>query len=426
MNLLVRAIGARVHYAWVALALAFLTLLAAAAVRASPSVLIVPLEQAFGWSPTTISFAISLNLVLYGVMGPFAAALMQRFGIRRTVLGALVVVLAGVLASTAMSRPWHLMLFWGLLVGVGAGTAAPVLGVTVVNRWFVARRGLAMGIVTAASAAGQLIFLPILAHVATGDGWRPAVLVVALVLVVLIPVVALLLPETPQALGIGAYGERGARAEAAGRPVNPLVAAVDVLGRCVVSGDFWILFSAFFVCGASANGLVGTHLVAFCFDNGIAEVQAAWLLAAMGAFNIVGATLSGWLSDRYDPRVLLMCFFGLRGLSLLYLPYSHFDFATLSVFALFYGLDWIATVPPIMRLINDRFGKVDAPVVFGWVFVSHQLGAGSIAFAAGALRAGLGSYLVPFMLSGTLCVAAAVLVLRAGRMPGRLVPEAVD
>ena len=210
------------------------------------------------------------------------------------------------------------------------------------------------------------------------------------------------------------FGETGAPPESARAVANPLVAAAEVLGRCVKSGDFWILFCAFFTCGASANGLVGTHLVAFCFDNGIPQVQAAWLLAAMGAFNIIGATLSGWLSDRYDPRVLLMCFFGLRGLSLLYLPYSQFDFSTLSVFALFYGLDWIATVPPIMRLINNRFGKVDGPVVFGWVFVAHQFGAGSIASLAGLLRAELGSYMVPFMLSGALCVAAAILVLRTG------------
>ncbi len=411
MNLVARSIGARVHYAWVALALTFLTLLCAAAVRASPAVLIVPLEQDFGWSPATISLAISLNLVLYGVMGPFAAALMQRIGIRRTLIGGLCVVLVGVLASTLMTRPWHLVLFWGLLVGIGAGSVAPVLGATVVNRWFSARRGLAIGIVTAASAAGQLIFLPILAGAAQRDGWRTAVYVVAGVLVVVIAVTALFLPERPESLGIRPFGEKGLPEPA--RPlVNPLAAAINVLARCVKSVDFWILFGAFFTCGASANGLVGTHLVAFCFDNGIPQVQAAWLLAAMGAFNIVGTTLSGWLSDRYDPRVLLMGFFGLRGLSLLYLPYSHFDFSTLSVFALFYGLDWIATVPPILRLITNGFGKTDAPVVFGWIFVAHQVGAGTIASLAGALRADLGSYVVPFMLSGTLCVVVALLVLR--------------
>lgn len=417
-----RTLPGNVHYAWLVLGLTFVTLLAAAAVRASPSVLIIPLEQAFGWSPATISFAISLNLLLYGLMGPFAAALMQRIGVRRTLIGALLVVEAGVAASTFMTAPWHLVLCWGLLIGMGAGTVAPVLGATVVNRWFSARRGLAMGIVTASSAAGQLLFLPILARVAETSGWRPAVIVVALALAAVIPVVAFLLPERPESLGLRPYGETGVASPVKQVAANPLVIAVSVLGRGVKSGDFWIFFATFFICGASANGLVGTHLISFCFDNGIPEMQAAWLLAGMGAFNIVGTTLSGWLSDRYDNRLLLMCYFGLRGLSLLYLPYSHFDFATLSVFAVFYGLDWIATVPPMMRLITDKFGKTDAPVVFGWIFAGHQLGAGSIAFLAGALRADLGTYLLPFLLSGGLCLAASLLVLRIGASGSRLAP----
>jgi MFS family permease len=411
------------HYAWLILALTFTTLLAAAAVRASPSVLIVPLEQAFGWSPAAISTAISLNLLLYGVMGPFAAALMQKIGIRRALLAALAVVEVGVLSSLAMRTPWQLTLCWGLLVGVGAGTVAPVLGATVVNRWFTARRGLAMGIVTAASAAGQLIFLPVLAHVAEAGGWKPAVLVVALALAAVMPVIFFLMPERPDSLGLAPLGETAVRPPPAPAG-NPLVLAVTVLSRATGTGDFWIFLGAFFVCGASSNGLVGTHLISFCFDHGIPEVQAAWLLAAMGAFNIAGTTLSGWLSDRYDNRLLLMAYFGLRGLSLLYLPYSRFDFATLSVFALFYGLDWIATVPPMMRLITDQFGKADAPVVFGWIFAGHQLGAGSIALLAGALRAGLGSYAVPFLLSGALCLVAALAVLRLG---GRtLAPAGAD
>jgi MFS family permease len=419
-----RTLPGNVHYAWMVLALTFVTLLAAAAVRSSPSVLIVPLEQAFGWSPATISLAISINLVLYGLMGPFAAALMQRIGVRRTLVGALLVVEAGVTLSLFMSQPWHLVLFWGLLVGIGAGSVAPVLGATVVNRWFTARRGLAMGIVTASSAAGQLIFLPILAAVASSSGWRPAVMVVVAALAAVIPAMALLLPERPETLGLRSYGETGPVTPPKPAGANPLVTAVTVLARGVKSGDFWIFFVTFFICGASANGLVGTHLVSFCFDNGIPEVRAAWLLAAMGAFNIVGTTTSGWLSDRYDNRVLLMCYFGFRGLSLLYLPYSHFDFATLSVFAVFYGLDWIATVPPMMRLITDKFGKTDAPVVFGWIFAGHQLGAGSIAFLAGALRADLGTYLLPFLLSGALCLAASMLVLRSGAGGSRLAPAA--
>jgi MFS family permease len=420
----VRGLPAGVHYAWLVIALVFVTLLAAAAVRSAPSVLIVPLEQAFGWSPATISFAISVNLVLYGCMGPFAAALMQRYGIRRTLIGALCFVDCGVLASSLMSRPWHLVMFWGIMVGIGAGTVAPVLGATVVNRWFTARRGLAMGIVTAASATGQLLFLPTLARIVEGSGWRPAIFVVAAALAAVIPIVAFLLPERPESIGLAPYGETGPATATAKMVANPLLVAVDALGRATQSRDFWLFGASMFVCGASANGLVGTHLVAFCFDHGIPEIQAAWLLAAMGAFNIVGTTLSGWLSDRYDNRILLMCYFGLRGLSLIYLPYSRFDFATLSIFAIFYGLDWIATVPPMMRLLTDTFGKTDAPVVFGWIFAGHQLGAGSIALLAGLMRSDFGSYFMPFILSGTLCLVIAVLVLRIGT--GRLALAGAD
>jgi MFS family permease len=427
MSRVVRQLPGNLHYAWVVVALVFVTLLAAAAVRASPSVFIVPLEQAFGWSAATISFAISVNLLLYGLMGPFAAALMQRFGIRRTVLGALIVVEAGIAASTLMTAPWQLVMYWGVLVGIGAGTVAPVLGATVVNRWFTTRRGLAIGIVTASSATGQLLFLPLLAQVAQSSGWRPAVWVVAGALAAVVPIVALLLPESPESIGIRPYGETGAVPPPRPPAGNPLVIAFTTFGRCVRSLDFWLLAGTFMVCGASANGLVGAHLISYCFDNGIPEVRAAWLLAAMGAFNIVGTTASGWLSDRYDPRFLLMGYYGLRGLSLLYLPYSDFSFATLSVFALFYGLDWIATVPPTLRLITENFGKTDAPVVYGWVFAGHQIGAGSIALLAGVLRDGLGSYVVPFLLAGGLCLAAAVLVLRIGRRTGdRLVPAGAD
>ncbi len=423
---LARAVSARMHFAWIVLGLAFMTLLMTAAVRATPSVLIVPLEQAFGWSPATISFAISLNLVLYGALGPFGAALMQRFGIRRTLIGALAIADVAVASSAFMAHPWQLFLTWGLLVGAACGAVAPVFGATIVNRWFTARRGLAMGVVTASTATGQLLFLPLLAGIAVGAGWRPAILVVAGALAVMLPIVALLLPERPSDLGLTTLGDTGeavVRAPAA----NPLVVAFGTLGRCIGSRNFWLLFGSFFICGASSSGLVSTHLIPYCVDNGIPEVRAAGLLAAMGAFNIAGTTLSGWLSDRYDNRILLMLYYGLRGLSLFYLPYSDFSFYTLSLFALFYGLDWLATAPPTLRLITDTFGKADTPVVFGWVFAGHQVGAGSIALIAGALRTDLGSYVTPFLLSGTLCLCAAIFVLwiggaRRGAGAGRLAP----
>jgi MFS family permease len=413
-----RLLPPRLHYGWVVVAVVFLTLLAAAGVRAAPSVLIVPLEEAFGWSRATISFAISVNIVLYGLMGPFAGALMLRIGVRRTIIAALALLAATVGASGFMTEPWQLVLTWGVLVGLGSGVAALVFGATIVSRWFVARRGLVMGILTASTATGQLVFLPALAAVATGEGWRPVVWIVALAAAAMIPVVALLLPETPQEVGVRPYGDTGEAAAGAAVPQNPIVVAFAALGRGVKSGDFWLLFASFFVCGASTNGLVGTHLISYCLDHGIPEVRAAGLLAAMGVFDLVGTTLSGWLTDRYSSRVLLCMYYGFRGLSLLYLPYSNFDAASLSVFAVFYGLDWIATVPPTVRLISDIFGKRDAPIVFGWVLVGHQFGAGFIAFVAGAMRADLGSYVGPFLIAGGLCVVTAFYVLRIGRGAG--------
>lgn len=414
-----RAVQARVHYAWVTLGLAFLTMLVCVAVRASPAVLIVPLEQAFGWSPATISFAISLNLVLYGALGPFGAALMQRIGIRRTVLGVLTTLLVGVSASTLMSAAWQLILFWGLLIGAGCGMIGPAFGPTIVNRWFEERRGLALGIVSASSATGQLLFLPPLASVAETSGWRSAVWIVVGAVAVLLVIVALFLRERPGDLDIGPLGldrEQPSRAGGA----NPITVAFGALRSCLGSRDFWLLSLSFLVCGASSSGLVGTHLIPFCFDNGIPQVKAAGLLAAMGVFNIAGTMISGWFSDRYDGRILLMIYYALRGFSLLYLPFSDFNFYTLSIFAAFYGLDWFATVPPMMRLITNGFGKAATPVVFGWLFVGHQIGAGTIAYLAGVLRADLGSYMTPFLISGMLCMLAAAGVLFIGRTPSGL------
>ena len=417
MNRLVRAAAQRVHYAWVVLGVTFVALLATAALRSAPSVLIVPLEHSFGWSIATISAAISVHLGLYGFLGPFGAALMQRFGIRRTALCALVLVVAAVMASSFITAPWQLVLTWGVLVGTCCGLVAPVFGATIVNRWFVERRGLAMGIVSSSSATGQLLFLPPLAAVATTVGWRPAIWIVAAAMVAVIPLVAFLLPEDPAQLGLAPYGDSSDARPPARATANPLLVSFSALGRAVRSGNFWLLFASFFVCGASANGLVGTHLIPFCADHGIPQVTAAGALAAIGAFTILGTTFSGWMSDRYDNRVLLMFFYGFRGLSLIYLPYSDFSFGTLTIFALFYGLDYFATVPPTLRLLTDTFGRTDAPVVYGWVFAGHQVGAASVALLAGVMRSDLGSYFLPFVLSGLLCLGAAMLVLLIGRTP---------
>ncbi|CAN7198203.1 MFS transporter [Trinickia sp. LjRoot230] len=417
MNWAAKRIGGRFHYGWLAAAVVFLVLLAAAGTRATPSVMMLPLEHEFGWSRATISLAISVNIALYGLTGPFAAAAMQRFGVRPTVLGALMVMAGGVALSSLMSAPWQMVLIWGVMVGGATGVAALTLGATVVNRWFVKRRGLVMGLLTASSATGQLVFLPMLASVAQHYGWRPVVLIVAAAAGIVVPLVLFLLPERPADVALRPYGESpDAPPAAAGTMQNPLALAFGTLLQASRSRDFWLLFFSFFVCGASTNGYIGTHLIAMCGDYGMTEVQGASLLAAMGIFDLVGTTLSGWLSDRFNSRVLLFWYYGLRGISLIFLPHAFgFDFYGLPLFAMFYGLDWIATVPPTVRLTTDVFGKEAAPVVFGWIVAGHQLGAAFAAYGAGLLRASLGTYTVASTVSGSLCLVAALVVLRIAR-----------
>lgn len=402
-----------VHYAWVVMAVIFLCLLAAAGVRATPGVMIVPLQQSMGWSRSVISLAIGINIFLYGLMGPFAAACMQRFGIRRTVLAALALLGLTVAGSTQMTATWQLMLSWGVLVGTGSGFVAVVLAAAVVNRWFAERRGLVMGILTASTATGQLVFLPMLASVVERGGWRPVAWIVAGVIAAVALIATLLLPETPRDVGLRPFGAKADEAAGAA-PGNPVVTTFRVLGRAVKVRDFWLLTASFFVCGFSANGLIGTHLISACMDAGLPPVKAASLLALMGVFDLIGTTLSGWLSDRYDNRLLLFFYYGLRGLALIYLPYSGYAPVGLFVFAVFYGLDWIATVPPTSRLTTQVFGAQDAPVVFGWIVAGHQLGAAVAAFGAGALRDALGSYNVAYLTAGAVCVLAALMVTTIG------------
>jgi sugar phosphate permease len=412
-----KRMAARFHYAWVAVALTFLVMLITAGTRATPSVMMVPLEQAFGWSRSTISLALSINLALFGLMGPFAAAAMERFGLRTTVLTALAILCAAIAASSLMQHSWQMWMLWGVVVGCATGATSMTLGASVVSRWFVARRGLAMGILTASSATGQLVFLPLLASIVEHHGWRPVVLTVAAGVAVVLPLAFLFLPERPADLGLTLYGEP-ANAPLAAQPSrkNPIAIAFGALGRAVKVRDFWLLFFSFFVCGASTNGYIGSHFIAMCGDYGLSAVQGASILAAMGALDLVGTTLSGWMSDRFNNRVLLFWYYGLRGLALIYLPYAFgLSYFGLPVFALFYGLDWIATVPPTVRLTNDVFGTKDAPIVFGWIVAGHQLGAAFAALLAGILRNSLGTYTAATMMSGGLCLVAAFMVLRINR-----------
>ena len=407
----------RLHYAWIVAAVTFLVLLSAAGIRSTPGVLIIPLEKEFGWNRATISLAVSVNLLLYGLFGPFAAALMDRFGVRRVILASLSFVAAGVGLTTVMHAPWHLVVLWGVVVGLGTGTTALVLGAYIANRWFAERRGLVTGLLTASAATGQLIFLPNLASAVVNHGWRAAALIVSAVALAMIPVVALFMRNEPSDVGLRPYGA-GDEAPLSQAPMggNPAAAALSALGQGFRSREFWLLAGSFYICGASTNGLIGTHLIPASMEHGVAEVTAATLLAAMGVFDLVGTTVSGWLTDRWDSRYLLCWYYGLRGLSLLFLPYAlGTQFLALAAFAVFYGLDWIATVPPTVRLAANVFGKRNVGVMFGWISAAHQLGAATAAFGAGALRTWLGSYQVAFMASGLLCLLAAGLVIRIGQ-----------
>lgn len=397
------------YYGWIVAAATFLVLLVGAGVRATPSILIVPWEHEFGWSTATISVAIALNIFLYGMIGPFAVAVIERFGLRRSVCGALLVLAAGVALTSLMKTAWEMTMLWGLVVGSGTGMVSTVLGATVANRWFTRNRGLVLGVLTASSATGQLIFLPILASFAVAFGWRSVSLTVALAALLLVPLVALLMRDRPSDLGLPRYGDSEIDyGEKTGR--NPAIRALSALAAGVRSRDFWLLSGTFFICGASTNGLIGTHLIPACIDHGIPEVAAAGLLAMMGFCDLIGTTASGWLTDRIDSRKLLVWYYGLRGLSLLYLPYSfHFTFYGLSLFAVFYGLDWIATVPPTVRLAGKAFGRENAALMFGWIAAAHQIGAAFAAWLAGLLRTNTGDYFSAFFSAGLLCLLASVL-----------------
>ena len=385
----------RFHYAWVVAGVTFLTLLAAAGARATPGVILLPFGNEFQWSRAKVSSIVALNIALFGLIGPFAAALYQHFGLRRTMVLAMILLSGGYGLSTLATHYWQFLLLWGFVVGAGSGMAATVLGAAVANRWFTQRRGLVMGVLTASTATGQLIFLPTLARFVTADGWRAAPLIVAGATLAVAPVIWFLMRDDPRDVGRRPYGEVGepeAPVKSSSQLGNPAKRALAVLAEASRVRDFWLLAGSFFVCGASTNGLIGTHLIAAAFDCGIPEVRTASLLAMMGLFDLVGTTASGWLSDRFNCRYLLFGYYGLRGLSLMFLPQALLGPATgLGVFAVFYGLDWIATVPPTVRLTGDVFGREKASIVFGWVAASHQLGAAFAAFSAGALRTSFGS-----------------------------------
>jgi sugar phosphate permease len=405
----------RLHYAWIVAGVTFVVGLLTAGVRAAPGVLIVPLEQEFAWSPATISFAIGVNLLLYGLIGPFAAALMDRCGVRRTMALALGVTAAAVALSPAMRQAWQLILLWGVVVGAGTGVIGSFIAAYIAARWFKSRQGLVVGVLTAANAAGQLVFLPSLAGLATHFGWRVMSLALAGTVILFVPLVALLMRNRPGDLGLAPYGdESGPRAEEPSRG-NPLTVAFRALGEGGRKRDFWLIAGGYFVCGATTNGLIGTHLIPACVDHGLSEVAGASLLAAAGVFSFIGGTLSGWLSDRCDNRLLLAWYYGLRGLALMYLPFAFGrSIFGLPLFALFYGLDWIASVPPTVRLLNRVVGSEKTGIMVAWITVVHQIGSATAAYLGGVSRTAFGTYLEAFMFAGLLLLGAAVMVLFIG------------
>lgn len=405
----------KIHYGWIVVGVTCLALLTGAGVRSTPGILMVPLEEEFHWSRATIALAVSINLLLYGCIGPFAAAIMERFGVRRSVVSALTLVACGVALTTFMKHPWQLILLWGFVVGSGTGFLATVLAATIATRWFTARRGLVVGILSGGSATGQLLFLPVMANITAAYGWHTTVLAIGGVACIVTPIIALFLRDRPSDIGLMPYGEAGEPKPVPVNKTNPLKLAFGTLGEAVRVRDFWLLAGTYFACGASTNGLIGTHLIPACMDNGFTEVAGATLLATMGIFNFIGTTSAGWLSDRFDNRILLSLYYGLRGISLLILPFSFFSFFGLSIFAVFYGLDWFATVSPTVRMLTNAFGREKAGMVYGWVFAAHQLGGASAAFFGGVLRVNFGGYTEAFLLSGLICLIAAIAALFIGR-----------
>ena len=404
--------GQRLHYAWIVAGVTFLVLLVTAGIRATPGVLMIPLEHEFGWSSAAISGAIALNLALFGLIGPFAASLMDRWGLRRVVLLALSLLAVSVGLTTIMSAQWQLTLLWGFCVGSGTGVTAMVLAAVVANRWFEKHRGLVLGGLTAANATGQLLFLPLLARLAERSGWRSVSLSVAGTAAVVFLVVLLLMRDHPSDLALQPYGG----AKSAGIDVQNVLRPIEGLRLALKTPAFWVLAGSFFVCGASTSGLVGTHLIPACHDYGIPEVHAAGLLAMMGIFDVIGTTASGWLSDRMSSRYLLRAYYLLRGLSLLALPHTlaHSQ-SHLNWFAVFYGLDWVATVPPTVKLTSDCFGRENAGVIYGWITAAHQLGASLAAGGAGLIRTQAGSYQAAFWTAGILCSFTGAAFLFAGK-----------
>ena len=404
----------RIHPAWIIAAITFATLFATAGFRSAPSVLILPLEDDFGWSRDVISLAVAINVLLYGLTAPFAAALMERFTVRKVVMAALTTVGTGALLTIFMTKSWHLMLLWGVIVGVGTGSMALVFAATIANRWFIKKRGLVIGILTAAAASGQLVFLPGLSKLAENPGWRASSLVIALGAYLMVPIIYFFLKEDPQSFNLKPYGAEENWVPPQLQKGNAARNAINALRDASKVKNFWYLVGSFFVCGLSTSGLIGTHFIPAAHDHGMMQVTAASLLALIGVFDVIGTIFSGILTDRIDPRKLLFFYYLFRGLSLFLLPSILFASVhpTTLVFIIFYGLDWVATVPPTVMLCRQVLKPEQGAVIYGWVFAAHQVGGSIAAFGAAVLRIKFGDYAIAFYITGLLCVITSYFVLK--------------
>ncbi len=407
-----------IHYGWVMVCVTFLTMLATAAAMGLPGVLLVPLREEFGFETAEISGAMALRLVLFGAIGPFAAALMSAYGLRASICTALALIAAGLALATRIEAIWQLYFAWGAMVGIGTGMTAIVLGATVATRWFAARRGMVVGLLTAAAATGQLIFLPAAAWAAETYGWRWGVAAPMVACVIAFVAMLLFARDHPSELGLSPYGDSAPPGPVPVRDGRGAVRlAFESLEGAASTRSFWLLTGSFAICGFTTNGLVQTHFIPLCQDYGMTVVAAAGVLAIMGAFDFIGSLGSGYLTDRFDARRLLFIYYIVRAGALLALPLSDFSLVWLTLFAVFYGLEWIATVPPTVKLVAQNYGPEQAALVFGWIFAAHQAGAAVAAYGAGEVYDAIGSYLPSFTLGGLLCIVAAIGVL--GIRPGR-------
>jgi MFS family permease len=403
------------HYAFVVATVTFAVILVTAGVRAAPGALILSFQSEYGWSRGSISLAVALSILAYGFGAPIAGGLIDRFGPRRMAVSGCALIAAGLLPMLWMTQEWQLFLFWGLVVGVGTGAVGGVLGATVATRWFKTQRGMVVGLFSAASSAGQLIFLPSLVALIGASGWRTAVAgMAAAVLVATVPAL-LFLRDRPADIGLRPYG---ADDGAAGDAIEQAEARDGMsLRKATRTRDFWLLAGSFFVCGYTSNGLIGTHLIPHAVEHGFSEATAASAVGLMGMMNVVGTLTSGWLTDRYDNRKLLAGYYSFRALSIVFLPVI-LAIPELFLFAIVYGLDWIATVPPTINLTARLFGRAHLGTIYGWIFCAHMIGAALAAFLGGVVHDALGDYTSMFLSAGLLGFIAAALALRIS-VPGR-------